>query len=331
MRSRIVSIIVILALGSLTASLPAEAQEAGKVFRIGYLTPIPTPPRTSFVWEAFLQGLRERGWREGKNIVIERRSSEGRYERLPDLTAELVQLRVDVLVVVGAAATRAAVEATTKIPIVSMGVQDPVRLGFVQSLARPGGNITGPALFAGLAIAGKQLELLKETVPKVSRVAVLWNSANPMHAPLLRETEVAARALKVKLQPLEVSGPDEFDSAFAAMTRERAGALFVPADPVFVAHRKRLADLAAKHRLPALYGVASHVMAGGLMAYATSLADMFSRAADYVDKILKGAKPADLPMEQPTKFELIINLKTAKALGLAIPESILIRSDKVIE
>jgi len=200
----------------------------------------------------------------------------------------------------------------------------------VQSLARPGGNITGPTLTGGLEIAGKQLELLKEIVPRVSRVAVLWNPANPMLAQLLREMEVAARALRVQLQPVEARGPDEFDRAFSAVIRERAGALFVAADPAFSIHRTQLANLAARNRLPAIYGLRDHVEAGGLMAYGASVPDLFRSAAAYVDKILRGAKPGDLPVEQPTKFELVINLKTAKALGLTIPPSVLARADHVI-
>jgi putative ABC transport system substrate-binding protein len=326
------ALLVTLALGIFVAPLAADAQQAAKVYRIGFL--VGTPPTGGaglHFWQAFVQGLRELGWVEGKNIEIERRYSEGRYERLPDLAAELVQLRVDVLVASAAPATRAAKEATTTIPIVSVAVQDPVALGLAQSLARPGGNITGPTLTGGLAIAGKQLELLKETVPAVSRVAVLWNPANPMLPRQLRETEVAGRALRVQLHPVEARGPDEFDGAFSAIIRQRAGALLVTTDPVFFIHRTRLADLAARNHLPAMYGLREHVEAGGLMAYGASVPDLFRRAATYVDKILKGAKPADLPMEQPTRFELVLNLKTARGLGLTIPQSFLFRVDEVIQ
>ena len=312
----------------LAAPLAAEAQPAGKTYRIGYLASTP-PPRG--LRHIVVQGLRELGWVEGKNIEIESRYSEGKYERFPDLAAELVQLGVDVLVASTAPATRAAKEATTTIPIVSVAVQDPVGLGLVRSLARPGGNITGPTLTGGLAIAGKQLELLKETVPKVSRVAVLWNPGNPMLAPQLRELEVAARALRVQLQPVEARGPDEFDGAFSAVIRGRGGALLVMTDPAFSIHRAQLAKLAARNRLPAIYGLRDHVEAGGLMAYGASIPDLYRSVATYVDKILKGAKPGDLPMEQPTKFELLINMKTAKALGLTIPPSLLLRADQVIE
>jgi putative tryptophan/tyrosine transport system substrate-binding protein len=316
--------------GALAGPLAVEAQQTGKVYRLGFLsngwaTAIPQ------VVAAFRQGLRELAWVEGQNIVIEYRWAEGRSDRLPDLTAELVRLRVDVLVASGAAATRAAKEATTTIPIVSVAVQDPVALGSVQSLGRPGGNITGPTLTGGLAIVGKQLELLKETVPGVSRVAVLWNPANPMLLQQLRDTESAARSLNVQLQPVEARSPDEFDRAFSRIIRGRVEALLVSTDPVFAAQGTRLANLAARNRLPAMYGLRRHVEAGGLIAYGANELDVWRRAATYVDKILKGAKPAELPVEQPTKFELVINLKTAKALGLTIPPSLLARADHVIE
>jgi len=319
-----------LAGGLLPLPPAAEAQEAGKMHRIGYLS---TSSVTSdgLRMEAFRRELRKRGWVEGQSIEIEGRYAEGTYARLPELAAELVQLGVDVLVAVAAVAAGAAKEATTTIPIVAVAVQDPVGLGLVKSLARPGGNITGPTFTGGLAIAGKQLELLKETVPWVSRVAVLWNPANPMLAQQLRELEVTARALRVQLQPVEARGPREFDGAFSAVIRARAGALLVVADPVFTFHRAQVANLAARNRVPAMYGVRDHVEAGGLMAYAASLPDVWRSAATYVDKILKGAKPADLPMEQPTKFELVMNLKTATALGLTIPPSLLQRADQVIE
>src|SRR5215831_3449139 len=307
--------------------LTAEAQQAGKVYRVGFLWTGWSTVSSQFV-TAFRQGLRELAWVEGQNIVIEDRWAEGRSDRLPDLTAELVRLRVDVLVTSGAAATRAAQESTTTIPIVSVAVQDPVALGSVRSLARPGGNITGPTLTGGLAIAGKQLELLKETVTGVSRVAVLWNPANPMLLQQLRDTEIAARSLNVQLQPVvEARSPDEFDRAFSRIIRGRAEALLVSTDPVFAGQATQLANLAARNRLPAMYGLRRHVEAGGLIAYGANELDVWRRAATYVDKILKGAKPADLPVEQPTKFELVVNLKTAKALGLTIPQSVLLRAD----
>jgi len=328
MRPRVGPFIVVLVLAFLAMSLVAQAQQAAKVYRIGYLGTTPTTPE---IWQAFVEGLREHGYVEGQNIIIERRYSNGRTERFSALAAELVRLRVDILVAVAAPATRAAKEATTTIPIVSVAVQDPVALGSVQSLARPGGNITGPTLTGGLAIVGKQLELLKETVPGVSRVAVLWNPANPMLPQQLRDAEIAAPSLNVQLQPVEARSPDEFDRAFSAILQGRPGALLVLTDPMFFGQRTRLADFAARNRLPALYGLRAHVEAGGLMAYGASIPALFRRAAGYVDKLLKGADPAELPMEQPSKFELTINMKTARALGLTIPPSILLRADRVIE
>ncbi len=314
-----------LALALLAAPLAAEAQQAGKVYRIGVLALADSPG-----WEAFRQALRQLGYVEGSNTAIEWRWSKGRLERFPDFAAELVSLRVDLIVASTYPGTLAAKNATKTIPIIMVAVADPVRMGLIASLARPGGNITGLTLLAGMEIVGKHLELLKEAVPNLSRVAVLWNPANPMHVLRLREVEVAGRSLGVQLQILKAQGPEEFDSVFAAMTRERAGALYVVGDPMFFQHRTRLAELAAKSRLPAVYELKGHAEAGGLMAYASTL-DMYPRAATYVHKILKGAKPGDLPVEQPTRFELIINLKTAKALGLTIPPTVLIRADQVIE
>ena len=308
-RSGVAAFIVTLAFGILLAPLAAEAQQGGKAFR---------------------QGLRDLGYVEGQNIAIEYRWAEGRFERLPDLAAELVRLKVDVIVSVVTQASLAAKNATRTIPIVMVAAGDPLGSGLVASLARPGGNVTGPSSMLA-ELAGKELELLKETVPNVSRVAVLWNPANAVwQAQMLRATEVAARALGLQLQLLEARGPDELEGAFAAMTRERASALLVQVDVIFALHARRIADLAAKRRLPAMYGSREHVEAGGLISYAPNVPDVFRRAATYVDKILKGAKPADLPVEQPTKFELVINLKTAKALGLTIPQAVLIRADEVI-
>ncbi len=322
--------VLLVTLGLLAAPLAAPAEQPGKVFRIGILGNVPlTDPEGARVWGAFIQGLRELGYVEGQNITIERRFSEGKYERLPDLAADLVRLKVDVIVAPATNPVFAAKQATRTIPIVMTGSGDAVGSGLVASLARPGGNVTGLSTLAP-EIVGKQLELLKEMVPRVSRVAVLWNPTNTGHSLSLREAKVAARSLGVQLQLLEARRPDEFEGAFAAMTRERAGALLVLGDGMFLLHPTRIADLAAKSRLPAMYGLREFVDAGGLMAYAHSLRDNFRRAATYIDKILKGAKPADLPVEQPTKFELVINLKTAKALGLTIPQSILIRADEVI-
>ncbi len=315
--------------GLLAAPLAAEAQPAAKVARIGYLTThVASSPHLP---EAFRQGLRDLGYVEGRNVVIEYRDAEGKFERLPALAAELVALKVDVIVASAYPGTLAAKNATNTIPIIMVAVADPVRMGLIASLVRPGGNITGLTLLAGTEIVGKHLELLKEAVPNLSRVAVLWNPANPMHVLRLREVEVAGRSLRVQLQILKAQGPEEFDSAFAAMTRERAGALYVVGDPMLSQQRRRLAELAAKSRLPAVYELKDHAEAGGLMAYGPNLLDMYWRAATYVDKILKGAKPGDLPVEQPAKFEFVINLKTAKALGLTIPQSLLRRADEVIQ
>jgi len=320
-----------LAGGLLTAPLAAQAQQVGKVFRVVYLSPgSPSEPFRQRRFEAFRQGLRELGYVEGRNIAIESRWAEGKYDRYPALAADLVRLKVDVIVPVGGAATQATQQATRTIPIVMSVVIDPVGSGLVASLARPGGNVTGLTIMAS-DLVGKQLELLKEVVPKVSRVALLWNPDNPGSAPQLRQAEAAARALGVRLQPLEARDPQEIDSAFAAMTRERAGALLILADAIFLNQRRQIAELAAKRRLPAVFGNGEHAEAGGLMAYSANLLDLERRAATYVDKILKGAKPADLPVEQPSKFELVINLKTAKALGLTIPHSLLLRADEVIQ
>jgi putative ABC transport system substrate-binding protein len=318
-----------LAGGLLATPLAVEAQSAGKVPRIGY---VGTRTPSDFGLDAFRQGLGELGWVENRNIVIEYRFAEGRLDRLPDLAAELIRLKVDILVTHSTPGAVAGKNATDTIPIVMIAVGDPVGLGLIASLARPAGNATGLSFsIVGLEMIGKQLELLKETVPRIRRVAILSNAANPTKPLAIRDVNVAARSLGVQLQLLETRGPNEFDSAFATMAQERVGALLVVADSIFVFHRTRLADLAARSRLPAVYGWREHVEAGGLMSYGPSLRDLFRRAATYVDRILKGAKPGDLPIEQPTKFELIINLKTAKALGLTIPQSLLQRADQVIE
>ena len=319
-----------LSAGLLAAPLAAEAQQAGRVPRIGFLNLTSPSDRPSHL-DAFRQRLRELGWVEGQNIVIDYRYAEGRVDRLPDLAAELVRLKVDLIVSGGTQAATAAKNATETIPIVMIYVRDPVGNGLIASLARPGGNVTGVSGSAGLEIVAKQLELLKETVPKIRRVAILSNPANAYHQLAIREVNVAARSLGVQLQLLEARGPNEFDGAFAAMAKERVGALLVLSDAIFGSHRTRLADLAARSRLPAAYGVRESVEAGGLMSYGTSFLDLYRRSAAYVDKILKGAKPANLPVEQPTKFELVINLKTAKALGLSVPPTLLAISDEVIE
>ena len=330
MRLRSIGLILTLALGLLVAPLPADAQQAAKVPRIGWLGGPTRESAEPFV-QAFQRGLKDLGWVDGQNIVIEWRFAGGRAERLPDLAAELVRLQVDLIVVPSTPTALAAKNATKTIPLVTVGVGDPVGLGLVASLARPGGNITGLTSVVSPETAGKQLELLKEAVPKVSRVAVLWNPATPGTALFLKETEVASRALGVQLQSLEARSLNDFDSAFAAMSTKHAGALLVLGDVMFVTHRVRPADLAAKSRLPAMYTLREYVEAGGLMSYGPITPELFRRVAPYVDKILKGAKPADLPVEQPTKFELVINIKSAKALGLTIPQSMFIRADEVIQ
>ena len=322
---------VTLTLGLLLTPLAADAQQAGKLYRIGFLSgQTATDPEMSRLLGVFLQGLRDLGYVEGRNIAIEYRWAEGRVERFPDLAVELVRLKVDVIVATTSPAAHAAKDATRTIPIVTVLAGDPVGSGLVASLARPGGNVTGLTSMS-VELGPKLLQLLREAVPKVSRVAVLSNPGNQFAALQLREVEVAARVLGVQLQLLEARGPEQFDSAFAAMAKERAGALLVLTDPLFFFHRTRIADLAAKSRLPAIYALRAHVEAGGLMAYAPSLDDLLRRAATYVAKILKGANPADLPVEQPTKFELVVNMKTARALGLTIPPSVLLRADHVIE
>jgi putative ABC transport system substrate-binding protein len=335
MRLRSIGLLVTLALGMVSTPLAAEAQQPAKVPRMGFLGTVPTNPH----YEALRQGLHEFGYVEGQNIAIERRYSEGRAERLPDLATTLVRLKVDVIVVDACGAPlNAASQATSTIPIVVAACNDDlVATGLISSLARPGGNITGLSELTP-ELGAKRLELLKEPVPKVRRVAVLWNPAySERSSANFRfwssdwvEVRAAAQVLGVTLQPVEIRGPDDFDTAFSAMTRERADALIAFSDPVIVFHGRRIADLAAKNHLPAVYASREVVDAGGLMSYGPSISDMFRRAAVYVGKILKGAKPADLPMEQPTKFELVINLKTAKALGLTIPRSLLLRADEVI-
>jgi putative ABC transport system substrate-binding protein len=321
-----------LAASLLAAPLAAEAQQLVRVARIGVLTPghsfSLSEPSPRF--EAFRQELRERSWVEGQNIAIEWRFAEDKNDRLPDLAAELIRLKVDVIVAVAGPATRAAKLATMTIPIVATAISDPVGQGLVASLARPGGNVTGLAtLFPELA--AKRLALLKEALPAVSRVAVLRNPANPANVVIWKEVQVAARTLSITLQSREVRGPNDFEGAFAAMTRERPEALLTLDDPLVFQYQTSIVDFAAKKRLPAMHAFRESVEVGGLMAYSANLPDMFRRAAMFVDKILKGAKPADLPIEQPSKFELVINLKTAKALGLRIPPSLLQRADQVIE
>ena len=313
----------------LAVAVIAEAQQLEKIPRIGYLGGTSYSVNSARV-EAFRQGLRELGYVEGKNIAIEWRYAEGKLDRLPTLAAELVRLKVDVIVSAGPPPTRSAKQATVTIPIVMGFDDDPVGNGFAASLARPGGNITGLAtLFPELS--GKQVELLKEIVPKLSRVAVLGNASQPGHPQALREINLAADGFGVQVQYLEVRGPKEIESAFRDASKEYANAVLVLGTPVLTSQRRQVADLAVKSRLPAIYRNLEFVEDGGLVFYGPSFTDLFRRAATYVDKILKGAKPADLPVEQPTKFEFIINLKAAKQIGLTIPPNVLARADKVIK
>ena len=320
------------AIGSVLATPPlaAKAQQAGRVYRIGYLS-APTRESVEQVLDAFLRKLRELGWIEGQNLIIEYRWAEGNIERLPTLADELVRSKVDIIVAPAASAALAAKNATSSVPIVMIFPGDPVELGLVTSLRRPGGNITGTTFAPGPEIAGKQLQILREAIPRVSRVAILRNPSDSSSAPQIREAEAAARTLRMRLQIVDARGPDEFESAFAAMARGLADALVLAATSTFIVNRTRIAELALKNRLPTMGNVREVVEAGGLMAYGANMSDFVGRAAVYVDKILKGANPADLPVEQPTKFELVINLKTAKALGLSIPQALMLRADNVIE
>ena len=330
MRRTIIGFIITCALGCLcVAPLAPEAQQPTHVHRIGVLWGGTIPGRDPFVG-AFLEGMRALGYVEGQNLVMEYRAAAGHYERFPALAAELVRLQAEVIVTQGTPAALAAKDATTTIPIVMVGVGDPVGSGLVASLARPGGNITGLSVM-GPELVGKQLEFLKDVLPSVSRVAILWNPAMPANALNVREAEVAAQALGVQLHLVEARGPEAFDSAFAAMTSAHAGALLVLGDAMFMQHRRRLAELAAMSRLPTMHNAREFVEAGGLFSYGASRTDTRRRAATYVDKILKGAKPADLPVERPMKFELVINLKTAQALDLTIPPTLLFQADEVIQ
>jgi putative tryptophan/tyrosine transport system substrate-binding protein len=308
--------------------LPAEAQQTTKVPRIGVLGASTLSSNRARIDE-LRQGLRQLGYVEEKNIVIEWRFAEGKTVRLADLTAELLRLKVDLIVAFGPTSTRAAKEATNSIPIVMAQVNDPVGAGFVASLARPGGNITGSSVMAP-DLSGKQLELLKEIVPKLSHVAVFGTSVQPGNAQSVQESELAARALSIQLHYIDVLDPKEIETAYQNAAKQRSQAVLVLQSPVFSSRRQLLVELAIKNRLPVIYPQSDYMDAGGLMFYGPSMADSFRRTAIYVDKILKGAKPADLPVEQPTKFEFIINLKAAKQIGLIIPPNVLARADKVI-
>ncbi len=328
MRMRTIGLIVTLVLGLLAAPRPGDTQQAKKVFRIGFLSASSLSGVATRA-EAFRQGLRELGYVEGKNIVVEYRFAEGKFDRIPDLAAELVRLKVDIIVSAGPAVTGRIKEATGTIPIVMGFDGDPVGSGFVASLARPGGNITGLSTLAP-ELSGKQLELLKEIFPKLSHLAVLGDSSEPGNAQNLKELERAAKAFGVKLQHIDVVSPKDIEIAFRAASKGRAGAVLVLPSPVTFTQRAKVVELAVKNRLPTIYPFPVFVQAGGLMSYGPSFTDLFRRAATYVDKILKGAKPTDIPVERPQKFDLIINLKTAKQLGITIPPEILFQADEVI-
>ena len=321
-----------LAGGLLAAPLAAEAQRPAKVWRIGILSigEGVFAPESNPDQKAFMRGLEEHGYIVGQNAVIEIRGAAGKQERLPELAAELVRLRVDILVTPGTLTTLAAKHATTTIPIVMVSVGDPVGTGFAATFARPGGNITGLS-DVNPELSAKRLALLKEIFPRLARAAVLLNPDHPPNVAQLKETQGAARILGVTLQTLEVRRSEDFERAFAAIAREHAEAVVVLPDGFTVSHRNQIAELAARHRLPTMFAQRAHVAAGGLMAYGATAADLYRQAASYVDRIFKGAKPADLPIQQPTRFELVINLKTAKALGLTIPPSLLQRADEVIQ
>ena len=317
-------------LGGAAAAWPlaARAQQPGKIYRIAILTA--GNEITPASWKVFSEALRALGWIEGKNVVFERYLADNRLDRLAEIAAELAHLNFDVIVTVGTLAPLAAKRATATIPIVMQAAGDPLGSGLVASLARPGGNVTGLSLMAP-DLAGKRLEILREILREISLVAVLWNVANPYPALVFKQTEVAAKTLGIEVQSLEVRGPGDFDNALEAAVRRHATALIAVEDPLTFGYRKQITDFAAKNRLPAIYGLREFVDAGGFIAYGAHILDLWRRSTGYVDKILRGAKPSDLPVEQPTKFELVINLKTAKALGLDVPPTLLARADEVIE
>jgi len=326
---RLIALAVILTVGLALVPLAAEAQQAGKVYRIGVLETMSATLNTANL-NAFRQGLRELGYVEGRDFVIEYRSADGRPESFPGLATELVRLKVDLIVTRGTPAALAAEKATESIPIVMATSADPAGFGIVSSLARPGGNVTGLSTIA-VELAGKRLELLKEAVPRIARIALIANMSSPASGSQWRQIEVAARSLGLEPQLLDVRTPEAFARAFDTAIKQRADAVQVANDTLTQTNLRRIVDLSAKHRLPSIFASREFVDAGGLMAYGPNFTDLYRRAATYVDKILKGAKPGDLPIEQPTKFELVINLKTAKALGLTIPQTLLLRADQVIE
>jgi putative ABC transport system substrate-binding protein len=310
-------------------SVPAEAQQTEKVHRIGFLGNSTAALEANLIGP-FREGLRDLGYVEGKNIVVEWRWAEGKYERFPALIAELIASKVELIVTAGTPATIALKKATTTLPLVMIAVGDPVGTGLIASLAHPGGNLTGLTSISP-ELDGKRLELLREVVPKISHVAVLWNPTSPLQVVAERETQAAAQAMGIKVLSLGVQAQEHFDDAFATIRRERPGALLVLADRLFLHHRARIMDFATKHHLPGVHAYVELVEAGGLMSYGPSYAGMHKRAAYFVDRILKGTKPADLPVEAPAKFELVVNLKAAKKIGLTIPQSVLYRADKVIK
>jgi putative tryptophan/tyrosine transport system substrate-binding protein len=328
---RRVGLAVVLTLNFL-APLGGEAQQPANVPRVGYLSMLSrSDPTFAPLRDAFLQGLREHGYTEGRTVIFERRFAEGKPERLPELAAELVRLKVKLIFTESTPAARAAKRATTTIPIVFNPVADPVGEGLVTGLARPGGNVTGLTQMAA-ELSGKRLELFKQALPRLTRVGILSHRFSERTVRImLEETEAAARAAGVQLERLEVQGPTDLDRRFVTMSRERVSGLIVLPSPMFLSERKHIVDLAAKHQLPTMFFFREFAEAGGLMSYGPNFPELWRRAATYVDKILKGAKPGDLPVEQPTKFELVINLKTARALGLTIPQSLLVRADEIIQ
>jgi ABC-type uncharacterized transport system substrate-binding protein len=322
-------LVIALGAGTLAWAGAVRAQAPAKVPRIGLLSPF-SPSDAAPFHRAFQLGLRDLGWVEGKNISIEYRYAEGKSNRIPDLAADLVRLKVDIIVTTITLDALAAQKATRAIPIVMAAAGEPVASGLVESLARPGGNVTGLSQMT-VELGGKRLELLKEIIPKLSRVAVLWEPRTEISTLAWQKIQLPARQLGIELYSLEILSANDFDKAFEAAIRARAGALAIMPGPVFTANLKQIANHAAKSHLPSIYNVGDFADAGGLLTYGPDRADLFRRAATYVDKILKGAKPSDLPVEQPTKFELVVNLKTAKALGITIPQSVRFRADRVIE
>jgi putative ABC transport system substrate-binding protein len=324
-------LLALIALGALPV-LPSLAQQLSKVRRIGFLAvrSRSTPSNPDVYYDAFVQGMRELGYVEGKNLVIEWRFADGKFERLPDLASELVRMKVEVIVTHAGSATEALKRTTSSIPIVTAPMADPVGDGFAASLARPGGNITGLSLM-NVDLAPKRFELLKLIMPGLPRAAVLVNPGNPSHPSILKSVQAAARQIGVKVLPVDARTQEEIERGFAVMRRERADAVIVLSDPFFTGQQRQFTELAARNRLPSMFSFRENVEAGGLISYGPNLADFYRRAATYVDKILKGAKPGELPIEQPTKIHLAINRKTAKALGLTIPQEFLLRADEVIE